>query len=93
MSEQLQEFPKWVVPHDSHVLRKMEGSAPVHISAPEWPEIHVNRVDGVVTVLVNSQQEEARALADVTPEPVVEETHAETEAPAAEEPASEAISE
>jgi hypothetical protein len=49
------EFPKWVVPHDSLVVR--DGS---HVSVPFYPEFHVDR-DGKVTVLVKDAEEEDRA--------------------------------
>lgn len=57
------EWPKWVVPHESHVSRiKREGFSD-HVTAPLWSQFHVNRVDGVVTVLVKDEDEEQKALA------------------------------
>jgi hypothetical protein len=58
------EWPKWVAVHDSHVMRrKMEG-APDHVSVPAFPDFHVNRNDGVVTVLVRNEDEEKLAAAE-----------------------------
>lgn len=54
----MHEFPKWVVPHDSHVVRQGE-----HLSTPHFPDVHVGR-DSVVTVLVHDAEQEAFALAD-----------------------------
>lgn len=66
-------FPKWVQPHESHIVRKEMDGAPAHVSAPGFSEVHVNRIDGAVTVLVANEDEEARALADASPkEPVAE---------------------
>lgn len=56
------DFPAWVVPHESHVVRLKRDDGE-HITTPEWAEHFVNRVDGVVTVLVHNAGEEARALA------------------------------
>lgn len=64
------EFPKWVTPDESHIVRQKVEGAPDHVSTPGWPEYHVNRVDGSVTVLVKDADEEARALAAAkAPEP------------------------
>lgn len=52
------EFPKWVVPHESQVTRTGD-----HIVTPLFPQFHVNRLDGEVTVMVADATEEARALA------------------------------
>lgn len=58
------EYPKWVTPHASHVVRrKDDADAPEHVSTPAWPQHHVNRVNGEVTVLVNDAAEEKRAKA------------------------------
>ena len=48
------EFPKWVVPHPSHVVGRV---------APEFSDTHVAR-DGGLTVLVRDLGEEATALAE-----------------------------
>lgn len=70
------EFPKWVPVHESHVVRKMVQGAPDHIAVPAWPEFHVDRVSGMVTVLVADAGSEARAMSApapaVSPEPIVE---------------------
>ena len=74
------EFPKWVVPHASHIVRQTAqpgesrpgtensllsaGDAPDHISTPAWTEFSVNRVTGEVMVLVQDAEEEAKALAE-----------------------------
>jgi len=65
------EWPKWVVPHASHIVRTTAANAPDHVSTPAWTGCHVNRVDGVVTVLVADAEEEARAIAQA----VQSETH------------------
>lgn len=57
------EWPKWVVPHESHVSRVKRDGFPDHVTAPLWSQFHVNRVDGVVTVLVKGEDEEQRAVA------------------------------
>jgi hypothetical protein len=53
----MSEFPKWVVPDESHVVRA-SGRGPV---APEFAETHVDRFGGL-TVLIGDGAEEARAL-------------------------------
>lgn len=64
------EWPKWVVPDESHVSRVKREGFPDHVTAPLWSDFHVNRVDGVVTVLVKDEDEEHRALAAAkAPEP------------------------
>lgn len=51
------EWPQWVPVHESHiVVRKMDG-APDHVSVPAFPDYHVNRIDGSVTVLVHDEDE------------------------------------
>jgi hypothetical protein len=52
-----EEFPKWVVPHESHVHQAGD-----HLSAPLFPDHHVDR-EGKLTVLVRDADEEAKALA------------------------------
>ncbi len=54
------EFPKWVLVHESHIVRR-HGSAPV---VQSFSNFHVNRVDNSVTVLVHDADEEQRALAE-----------------------------
>lgn len=51
------EFPKFVEPHKSHIV--MHGD---HVSVPHFPEHHVDR-DGKVTVRVDDEEHEAKALA------------------------------
>jgi hypothetical protein len=74
------EFPKWIVPHASHVARqkvdqkrtrpgsenslRAAGADEEHISTPAWPDFHVSRITGEVTVLVKDAKEEALALAE-----------------------------
>lgn len=62
-------YPKWVKPHANHVIRKQSAGAPDHVSTPEFPDFHVNRGDGAVTVLVKNAAEEAKALADPLAKP------------------------
>lgn len=57
------EYPNWVVPHDSHVVRKVVDGAPAHVSVPGFADFHVSREDGMVKVLVKDADEEAKALA------------------------------
>lgn len=53
------EYPKWVTPHRGHVKGMGEG-----VSTPLFPDFHVNRISGDVTVLVHDAEEEARAVTD-----------------------------
>lgn len=55
------EYPKWIVPHASHVLRDADGKVK---SVPAFPGFHVSRVDGEVTVMVVDADEEAVALGE-----------------------------
>lgn len=57
------EWPKWIVPHASHIAHTRAGAASDHVSTPAFPDFHVNRVTGEVTVLVHDAEDEARALA------------------------------
>lgn len=50
------EYPKWVEPHDSHIVRT-EHKDGVTISTPDWAQHHVAR-DGVITVFVIDEDEE-----------------------------------
>ena len=52
-----QEYPKFVEPHGSHVVKTGD-----HISVPHFSHHHVDR-DGAVTVWVKDAEEEAKALA------------------------------
>ena len=58
------EWPKWVVAHDSQVVRKEVDGYPTAISTPGFADSHVNRATGEVTVLVNDEDEEKRALGE-----------------------------
>lgn len=53
-----QEYPKWIEPHASHVV-----DTGGHLSVPLFPEFHVDRHDGKVTVKVMDEDHEAIALA------------------------------
>ena len=53
------DFPRWIVPHDSHVTHL--NNAP-SVFVPGF-KFDVNRDTNVVTVLVRNETEEARALA------------------------------
>lgn len=57
------EFPAWVAPHQSRIQVKKTEGAPDHVSVDGFSDIHVNRVDGAVTVLVKDAEEAERALA------------------------------
>lgn len=58
------DFPKWVTPHEEHIVRKTMGDGtPDHVSTPLFPDFHVDRVTKAVTVLVKDAEDEARALA------------------------------
>ena len=57
------EWPKWIVPHEAHIVRReVPGSVP-HISVPHFPDFHINRHDGSVMVQVKDAAEEEKALA------------------------------
>ena len=58
------EWPKWVKPHDSQVVRKEADGYPTSISTPGFAESHVNRTNGEVGVLVADEDEEKRALGE-----------------------------
>ena len=66
------EWPKWVVPHHSHVVSKEVHGAPEHLSVPAFPQFHVNREGGEVTVLVHNEDEEKRAIESAEPPREVE---------------------
>lgn len=53
------DFPKWVTPHESHVVVQDGG----HVVTPLFADFHVSRLDKSVTVLVKDAEEEAKALA------------------------------
>ncbi len=50
-------YPTWVVPHESHVTRTKIGDGPEVVSVPNFSGMHVNRVNGEVTVLVADEEE------------------------------------
>ena len=52
------EWPKWVAPHPGHIARNVD-----YLNTPHWPDHHINRSTGEVTVLVRNEEEEARAFA------------------------------
>jgi hypothetical protein len=58
------DWPKWVTPHDSHIVRQKNDGAPDHVSTPAFGMSHVNRVDGGVSVLVHNEDEEKRATSE-----------------------------
>ncbi len=49
------EFPKWIIPHASHNIEAL---------TKEGFDIHRNRANEEVTVLVQSEEQEARLLAE-----------------------------
>lgn len=51
------DWPQWIPVHESHVLVKKMDGAPDHVSVPAFPDYHVNRIDGSVTVLVHDEDE------------------------------------
>jgi hypothetical protein len=61
------DWPKWVTPHDSHIVKQAAGRGPTHLSTPRFPNYHVNRADGSVTVLVANEEEEKLALGEYQP--------------------------
>lgn len=65
------EFPKFIEPHASHVVKREapHGEAPPHVSVPAFTEHHVDR-EGKITVLVRDAEEEAKALAEAVKEAV-----------------------
>lgn len=60
------EYPKWVHPHSSRIVRKNAPNSPEHVSVHGYEHVHVDRSDGAVTVLVHSAEDEDRAAAEVT---------------------------
>jgi len=58
------EWPKWVKVHDSHILRKKVEGVPDHVSVPAYPEYHVDRLTGDVSVLVHDEDQEKIATAE-----------------------------
>ncbi len=75
------EWPKWVVPHESHVVRKKADGAPDHVSVTDFEDFHVDRVTGEVTVLVKDEEDERRASTELK----AEEPVADLDAPMAED--------
>ncbi len=59
-----QDWPKWVVPHESQIVRTKAEGMPDQVSTPGFADFHVNRADGVVTVLVANEAEEQRAAGE-----------------------------
>jgi hypothetical protein len=59
-NENIGEFPKWVTPHTNHIV-ELQGGAKI---TPQFPEFHVARADGKVTVLVRDANEEKLAVED-----------------------------
>ena len=59
----MNEYPKWVNPHESHLVRK--GN---HVTTPKFAVWNVNRLNGHVDVLVNDAYEEAFAKAPISAE-------------------------
>lgn len=59
-----EDYPKWVEPHASHIIRKEVPGAPDHISVLRFKDWHKNRETGAVTVLVHNDEEEKLALAE-----------------------------
>lgn len=64
-SQKAAEWPKWVVPHESHLVRKADEGGPAHISSPSLGECHVNRVTGEVTVWVDDEAAEKFAVSEL----------------------------
>ena len=60
----MDEFPKWVNPHESHLVKK-DGQ----ITVPKFETWHRNRVNGHIDVLVNDAAGEALALAPLAMNP------------------------
>ena len=56
------EFPKWVVPHESHVKRLPHGAI-----VEKWPNFHVER-DGSVKVLAADADDEKELIAEAIAE-------------------------
>jgi hypothetical protein len=62
------EWPKWVKVSDSQIVRQKRDGAPDHVSVPGWPNYHVDRTNGDVTVLVDNEDEEKIATSDAKAE-------------------------
>lgn len=67
------EWPKWVVPHESHIVTDAHG----HQVPQGFDDSHWDRVSRKFSVLVKNKEEEDRALAskfpeETPPEPVYE---------------------
>jgi hypothetical protein len=58
------DYPKWVVVHDSHVVRQKMDGYPEHVSTPSYVNSHVNRLNGEVTVMVANEDEEKAAVGE-----------------------------
>lgn len=74
VSPPVTEYPKWVPVHESYIVRKKTEGAPDHVSVTGYSDFHVNRVDGVVTVLVADEDAEkaAGAAFEAAPLPTIE---------------------
>jgi len=57
-------YPTWVVAHESQIVRRKVEGSPDHVSTPGYTDFHVNRADGVVTVLVKDEEDEKRATSE-----------------------------
>jgi hypothetical protein len=55
------EWPKWVVVHADHIVKKVVEGVGEHISVPAWPIFHVNRETKEVTVLVRDEDDAKKA--------------------------------
>ena len=53
------QFPKWVEPDPSHVHKDIQGN----ISTPGFSEYSIDRITGKLSVLVQDEAGESRALA------------------------------
>ena len=62
------EWPKWVKVSDSQIVRQKRDGAPDHVSVPGWPNYHVDRTSGDVTVLVDNEDDEKIATSEAKAE-------------------------
>jgi hypothetical protein len=73
VAEPNQEWPQWVTPHESHVVRRVDPNdkdadptkAPVTV-VQGFRDWHVNRNDGSVSVLVDNEDDAKRAAGERT---------------------------
>lgn len=54
------DYPAWVKVHANHVVRSATG----HVSVPDYPVFHIDRLTQEITVLVEDAADEAKALSD-----------------------------